>query len=399
MISRKRVLFVEPDETQKNLYMAELRSEDNDLQVAFAASAKEAVKQHGQQPFDIVISANNLPDERGIGLLETIRESHPETIRFLLVDETAKAGMRSMISVAQQILVKPITLEPFMAKVNRALALRDLVQGPANLKTLGDIEALPPLPRIFQEISRMLNNPKAPLLDVAELISQDIVLSSQVLKMANSALFSLRVPAQSVMQAVPLLGSGAVSSLVFSQSMGETFKGSAADEAFFEELNWHAIACATATTRILASWGADQMLVEKSVFCGIAHDLGKLLFARYVPEKWQQVQAELKKGEKTDVELEREIIGLAHPELAAYLLAEWGFPDEQIIAIGFHHEPSRFSETERGLMCALHIAENCCTPPPQKENYDWAYLEKTRVTQDEIDAIKEMLGYENSCQL
>jgi HD-like signal output (HDOD) protein len=395
---QKRVLFVGLDLSQKKKYVAELRPEENGLLFVFASSVKEAMDECGNQPFDIVISATQLREESGLALLETIRDTYPETIRFLLVNKAEQLEMRSMISAAQQLLVRPIKQERFILQVNRALALHDLIQGPANLKALGDIEALPPLPRIFQEISRILSNPQSPLLDVAELISQDIVLSSQVLKMANSALFSLRVPAQSVMQALPLLGSGAVSNLVFNQSMGDTFSGSETDEAFFEELNWHAIACATATTRILARWGADRLLIEKSVFCGIAHDLGKLLFAHYVPEKWRQVQDELKKGEKTDVELERAFIGLAHPELAAYLLAEWGFPDEQIIAIGFHEEPSRLSEPERGLMCALHIAENCCTLPPQKENYDWDYLAKNHVTQAEVDEIKEMLGYENSCQ-
>ena len=390
--TQKRVLFVEPDDMQKRVYSAVLKPEENGWELAYASTAIEAIDLSREQPFDIVVTENRLPDQSGIGLLEILREIHPETIRFLLIDETEKAGLRSLVSSAQQVLIKPLKLKPFIAQINRALALRSLVRDPAILKLLGEAGELPALPRIFQELTRLLNDPNTSLHDVGELIEQDIVLSSKILKVANSALFNLRQAAQSVTQAVPLLGSSAVNSLVFSQSMQNTFSSGAQDEAFFEELNQHSIQVATATARILSCWDAGRELIEKSVFCGIAHDLGKLVLAKYAPEKWRQVQAELQKGEQTDIELERNLIGITHTDLAAYLLAVWGFPNEQIMAIAFHHEPSRVNETEFGLLCALHIAEGCCSPEPQKDTLDWAYLEANRITPDDIAGLKIMLA-------
>lgn len=392
MTTQKRVLFVEPNDMQRKVYTAVLKPADNEWELTFSSSAADALKKCSYTPFDIVVTLNRLPDQSGIELLEQLRETYPEMIRFLLIEEAEKNSMRSLVSSAQQVLVKPIKLQAFTTQINRALTLRNLVRDPAILKVLGSTDTLPPLPRIFQELSRMLSDANTSLQEAGELISQDIVLSSKILKMANSALFSLRSPAQSVKQAVPLLGSSAVSSLVFSQSMANTFKGAAGGEEFFEELNQHSIAVATATTRILANWKAGRELIEKSIFCGMAHDLGKLVLARYAPEKWTQIQTELQTGEKTDIELEREMIGLTHADLTAYLLAIWGFPNDQIIAIGFHHEPSRFSESEFGLMGALHIAENCCRSESEKENFDWDYLTKNRITPDDIEAIKVMLA-------
>jgi HD-like signal output (HDOD) protein len=394
-MTSRRVLFVEPDEGQKKIYSAVLKPEENGWELTFASNAADALELNRNNPFDIVVSVSQLPDQGGSELLESLKETAPQTIRFLLIDESEKHAFRSLVSSSQQVLIKPIELKPFVTQINAALALRKLVHDPAILNLLGGADTLPPLPRVFQELTLKLNNPNTSLADVAELISQDIVLSSKILKMANSAMFNLREPAQNVTHAVSLLGSSAVSTLVFSQGMYVSFKRDAESEAFIEELNRHSIECAALTAKILSSWRVGQDIIEKAVFCGIAHDLGKLVLAKYAPEKWAQVLSELEKGEKSEVELERSVIGISHADVTAYLLAAWGFPNDQIIAIAFHHEPSRICETERGLLCALHIAENCCARQVQKEYFDHNYLEANHITKEDIATFKAI--YEDEC--
>jgi HD-like signal output (HDOD) protein len=386
----RRVLIAEPNPLQQKIFRGVLKPEENGWELLFASSATEVMEKHLETPIDIIVSVNQLKDCTGSELFESLRDSAPEIIRLLLIDEAEKRAMRSPVSSAQQILLKPLALPPFIKQINRSLALRAVVHDPAILAFLGDANTLPPLPRVFQQLTQKLNDPNSSLTDIGEMIAQDIVLSSKILQLANSALFSLRVPAQNVTHAVSLLGSSAVSSLVFSQSVFNSFKGSAATEAFFEELNRHSIECATLTAKILHHWGAGREIIDKSLFCGIAHDLGKLVLARYAPEKWTAVQQEYMRTGRPDIELEREIIGVSHTDLTAYLLTVWGFSNDQILAIVFHHEPSRVQESEFGLLCALHIAENCCLKPGEKPHFDETYLNDCRITPEELAGFRFM---------
>lgn len=395
-IATKRVLFVEPEEASRKIYSKVLKPEENGWELSFAPTGAEALELIWDNPFDIVICVNKLPDLLGTELLENLRETAPQTIRFLLIDETEKKTFRSLVSSAQQILIKPIELKPFITQINRALALRKLVKDPTILKLVGGEEVLPPLPSVFQELTRKLNDPTTCLNDVAELIAKDIVLSSKILKMANSALFGLREPAKNVTHAVSLLGTSAVSTLVFSEGAYNTFKDNSKNNAYFEELNRHSIECAALASRILTHWRASREMIEKSIFCGVAHDLGKLVLAKYAPDKWARVLEEIRKSNRLDVEVEREIIGISHTELTAYLLAVWGFPNDQIIAMAFHHEPSRIEEKEFGLLCALHIAENLTEKKPLCGHFDDKYLEENRITQTDINNFK--IIYNEECR-
>lgn len=389
--SSKRILFVESKETSRETLTKNLKPEENGWVPSFASSALEALELVQNNPYDIIISTNNLPDQSGVGLFELIKESHPESIRFLLIDESEKKRMRSQINSAQQILLNPLELKPFIKQVDRAFALRSITHDPALLKMLGDSNALPPLPRVFQELTAALDNPNSSLNDIANIISKDIAISAKILALANSALFTLRTPASTIPHAVSLLGSGLICSLVFSQGMGDSFATDAASEKFIEELNTHSLECASVTSKILTHWGAGRELKEKAVFCGIAHDIGKLVLAKFAPEKWAEVLAAIKSGEQTDIEAERSIMGVSHCEVAAYLLGIWGFPNDQILAIAFHHEPGRVHEHELGILCALHLAEYYCSAGTNQTNLDWEYLNNCRLEGKEVACILAML--------
>ncbi|MDF7798729.1 response regulator [Pontiellaceae bacterium B1224] len=389
-----RMLFVEPNKELWPIFTAVLKPLENNWKLAFAASALDALSMG--ESYDFMITANSLPDGNGLGLCDLFKEEAPETIRYLLIEPEEARMFRSLVSSAQQVLIKPLDLKTFKAQLQRSTALRSIVQNQDIRKLLGSGDSLPPLPRIFEELSRKLSDPNAPLSEISELIAKDVTLSSKVLRLANSAFFNLRMPANTIAQATSLLGSNTISSLVFSQSVSKSFMSEFVSEHFIEELNQHSIEVASLASDILETWGASSAVVEKVLLCGIAHDLGKIVLAKYAPEKWQEAQAEIQTSERSDAEIEREIIGLGHPELAAYLLAIWGFSTDQIMAIIFHHEPSRANETEFGLLCALHVAEHCCEKELPNQHFDWNYLEGFRITETEVDGFKAMLEEKRS---
>ena len=53
---------------------------------------------------------------------------------------------------------------------------------------------------------------------------------------------------------------------------------------------------------------------------------------------------------------EREIFGVTHAEVGAYLLGLWGIPFPIVEAVAFHHRPSEVAPESRALVGAIHIA-------------------------------------------
>ena len=57
------------------------------------------------------------------------------------------------------------------------------------------------------------------------------------------------------------------------------------------------------------------------------------------------------------VDVEREIYGTTHAEVAGYLFGLWGLPYGIVEAIAWHHRPGELSHLERGPLTALHAAD------------------------------------------
>lgn len=386
----KRVLFVESDHPKEGSFASLLDLSETNWVILYASSAEKALEFHREDPCDIVVTANRLPKKSGLKLLSILKEISPDTIRFLVIDEGDKNKFKSLISDAQQILVNPLDQSSFVQKVNRALSLREIFSDSAILKLVGNADSLPPLPRVFKEVSEMLQDPETALSDVAECIAEDIVMSSKLLKLSNSALFNLAEPARNISQSVSLLGGAMVSSLVFSFGIRESFGGDRQFEQFVEEVNRHSIECSRMISNILFTWGAERELIDKAIFCAMAHDLGKLVLARYAPEAWLQILEEVDRNERPDYEIEREIVGVCHGDVAAYILALWGFLNDEIIAVAFHHEPSRVEENEPGVLCALYLAEYVCDSHLKGKMLDWDYLKQYGVEENDIIALKAL---------
>src|SRR5208283_2349872 len=65
---------------------------------------------------------------------------------------------------------------------------------------------LPPFPQVAIRVLQLANNENVQLHQLSELISSDPAFASEVLTVANSALYAPRFPSKSIQQAVVILG-------------------------------------------------------------------------------------------------------------------------------------------------------------------------------------------------
>jgi HD-like signal output (HDOD) protein len=209
-------------------------------------------------------------------------------------------------------------------------------------RQLTDRDELPTIPEVARHLTAAVNRDTTTAKQLAELIQRDQSLALKLLRLANSAFFSLRKPCTGITHAVTLLGFGTVRDLVMTLSL------------------WGAIGDTDPTTRRrrkalwlhCATVGAAAKIVGKKVrgidagealSAGLLHDIGKLLLGlRLGSTYWEMLDVAEETGVDT-ITVEQEAFGIHHGTVGKYLLQLWSLPEPLCLAVAAHHDPLEIS--------------------------------------------------------
>ncbi|GMQ79619.1 MAG: HDOD domain-containing protein [Thermodesulfobacteriota bacterium] len=219
------------------------------------------------------------------------------------------------------------------------------------LRTLDD---LPAMPHIVQKAQGIMSRPDSNIKELARVIELEQAIATRVLKLANSAYYGLSGKVSSVQHASVLLGYKALGDMIsiagISNLMSKDLKGYQLDSG---DLWRHSIAVAFGSRNIANRKNTEFGSV--AFFAGLIHDAGKLILDPYVYERKDSFDEFMADGENTFVNAEKAILGFDHSEIASELCQKWKIPNDQRIAIRFHHNPSRSDGNE--LAFILHMAD------------------------------------------
>jgi len=198
---------------------------------------------------------------------------------------------------------------------------------------------LPTLPAVASRLLELTSREDTAFTDIAELIAQDIALSAKILKVANSAFYNFPRQIVSIHQAVSLLGINAVRSLALSFTFLSL--GGPGDTSRFDlEHFWQQALVGATGARLIAAQVAEDKSDEIFTI-SLLRNIGQLIFALTVPTRYDQILAQLAAdtGEGSEIALEEEGLGLAHPVSGFEVARSWGFPPIMLAAIRYHHDP------------------------------------------------------------
>jgi len=211
------------------------------------------------------------------------------------------------------------------------------------------------------------------LSDIADLVSKDIALSARILKVSNSAFYSVPQQIGSINQAVSILGINAVRSLVLSFSFLSIKGGNKCDLFDFQKFWERSLASAVASKLILDQVeGADT---EEIFISGLLQNLGALIFAKTFPEVYNKVLSVIEDEQGTVAEIEKKMLGVDHCLIGYEVAKSWGFPDVLLLPILFHHDPSQYSGQNLKIKTttkAVYLADiliNITSSPAREENH------------------------------
>ena len=220
------------------------------------------------------------------------------------------------------------------------------------------ITELVTLPAVYLEVRRVIDDPESGAVDLAKVIASDPAISARVLRVANSAAYRTMRAVGTISQAVSHLGTQRVHDLALASSMASMF-----DQLPMNEVNMAGFWSRAITTALVARRFAQVAALadaERPFVQGLLAEVGHLAMFQAAAESVRQVIDRVSVSDPSVAEVEVEVLGFHHAEVAGELLRMWCLPDSLIDAIEQHALP-RESDNDtlpEALVCHLawHVA-------------------------------------------
>ena len=216
---------------------------------------------------------------------------------------------------------------------------------PNNIKM--EVSSFPSMPQAAVKLRNLLKKDDVPMIEIENILRQDPGLSTNVLRLANSAHFGLTQKVGSLKQAVMLLGVKRFEQIAISACMNKTMdKAVEGYDLSAGELWLHSIAVATTAEALAKFLKIDE---SYDVFTpALLHDMGKLVLGKFVKEESKQIESIVSQKMPLDV-AEHMVLGTDHAEIGALILDKRSFPLGIVNAVRWHHDPGHISRTEKRL--------------------------------------------------
>ncbi|EHQ04560.1 MAG: HDOD domain-containing protein [Leptonema illini] len=221
---------------------------------------------------------------------------------------------------------------------------------------LGDLERLPSFPDIVHKVLQMVRDPDADFQAVAKEISKDLGLTSDILRISNSAYYHPSREIRSVHEAIVILGLKTVKDIVMVSAARGILKQPVTGYRLEERDMWdHCIVVASLASKI-AEDRKTKTPADVAFTAGLLHDVGKVVLSQVFRKAYVQISMETKQNpNQRFTELEKKYMGYNHSEVGAILLKKWNFPSELVEAALYNYTPEK-AKMNPELTNLIHVA-------------------------------------------
>jgi len=188
----------------------------------------------------------------------------------------------------------------------------------------------PTISTAAREIAGAMRDEAAPGFDLASAVLSDFALTQKVIRLANSAMYAaIGGSVSTVSRAIFVLGTETVAHLALGQKFIEHLeRASSGSDLARQELTKVVVAGAVArhVTTHLSSRDCEEAVVSSLV-----RNLGRLLVAYYLPDKWETIQGRVTSASGlTEAAAAEDVLGLGLFDIGRQIGGHWGLPTELI---------------------------------------------------------------------
>ena len=228
------------------------------------------------------------------------------------------------------------------------MSIRELV--------LERIPEIPALPVAATQVLGLAQNPESGIGEIMAAIEYDPGLTSDILRLANTAYFAGPRKIATLRDAGVLFGSQRIVELVLASAVFPITKHPLEGyDLPAGQLIKHSMAVA------IASEGLARLLKRPApnhtFTAALLADIGKIVLGTFLKVDAEPIVRLAHEEELSFEVAERQILGIDHAEVGATLLKTWNLPDNVIDVVRWHHEPNQL-EGDRYVVDLVHISNH-----------------------------------------
>jgi putative nucleotidyltransferase with HDIG domain len=327
--------------------------------------------------------------------LEAAQELLTKRFKFITNPDES---MKILARIGAEHVARDMTLNPDRYKAVEVAASLPDVKPLDPLDILRQEHQLPALPQVFLELQQAINAKNTSADDLAAIISQDPSLTAFLLRMVNSAFYSLPMQIDTISRAVTVVGVNQLSTLAVGTSVMNLFKDIPAEVLDMEQFWKHSIACGLIARRLCRITGKGDP--ERAFVAGLLHDIGQLILLQAEPERAAAVLIHARSKDVLLFVEEKALLGFDHATLGGMLLRKWNFPFVLVSSVLEHHHPKEKQKADEPAL--VHCAEMIATSlgigssgeyfvqPPDRVIWDSMGLTADRVSEMIEDLDEEL---------
>lgn len=223
------------------------------------------------------------------------------------------------------------------------------------------LDKIPQFSAAVTKVIELSNDPDSSAKDIVHAISLDPELTAKVLGLVNSSYFGISRKIISLQHAAVLLGIGNIKNVALSTSVLSKLEFRGSFKWYSHNEFWaHNLACAVACKILAGKIGIPKKDHEGFFIAGLLHDIGKVIFLKYFPEDYSNVEDPDYLPGKNKSDVESEEFGINHAQLGAMMADRWKLPAILSEVISQHHDPVFDGSEIDQIKAAVHISDMFC---------------------------------------
>ncbi len=203
-------------------------------------------------------------------------------------------------------------------------------------EVLRRVESLAPLPRTIIEIEQYRKKEEKEIQELYEIIKKDALLVTNLLKIANSAMFGFRSRVETPLRAITLLGINFTISVAISTSSQKLLISSLSPYGLSNDDFMKASNIALALTNLWLN-KVNPELKDKLLLPALLQDIGKYIISDVLilNNKESDFYKKVLENLKSLQEIEKDFFEFSSSYVTAHIFKHWNFSQELINTIEF----------------------------------------------------------------
>ncbi|MDX4064334.1 HDOD domain-containing protein [Aliarcobacter skirrowii] len=203
-------------------------------------------------------------------------------------------------------------------------------------EVLRRVESLAPLPRTIIEIEQYRKKEEKEIQELYEIIKKDALLVTNLLKIANSAMFGFRSKVETPLRAITLLGINFTISVAISTSSQKLLISSLSPYGLSNDDFMKASNIALALTNLWLN-KVNPELKDKLLLPALLQDIGKYIISDVLilNNKESDFYKKVLENLKSLQEIEKDFFEFSSSYVTAHIFKHWNFSQELINTIEF----------------------------------------------------------------